>query len=543
MYIIYDLFFIPEFIFLFNLMLGFSALTFHLNYNNLKLSYSDLSKFFISFFAIILCNYIYALYQNLNIEISINDLLFRTRSSTLIELFSSIQTLLYMVCIYHIMVRYALKIKEFLILILLVVFSLHILVISTNLIMIYLAIELQALCFYVLIPMIKKDKISLEAALKYFILNSMSAALYILACIVLYYQYSVSNLEDLKVITVALLNTIKGDHLVLQEITEDVYNKLSRSHHITGELVTGQYYELLKVNNDIYTDYIGLYFAGSLFIIVFLFKIYSFPFHFWVAEIYERTHFMVTFFLATVPTLPNLFIFLKIYMSGFIFFNESYITLFLICGICSLILGTIEGLRQKWLRSLVACNSINASGFIVSFFLYPNIEMMQNIIFFVVVYQINTFGLFLIFSNILTRGTLHKPLAKFEPIRNLSELEGYARSNKYHSILIIIMLLASAGLPPSLTFFAKFNILVSLLEINEYLLFFIIILTTLILFFNYIRITKLIFFEKRKNILLADEKFVPVFFLVVICLMNGLLFAKLEFINILCEHISYSLYK
>jgi len=175
--------------------------------------------------------------------------------------------------------KYSLNSFEFSILILLSLLSLNLILITVNLISFYLLLEFQSFCFYILASYGKKNKYSFEAGLKYFILGSFSSVLLLFGIVLFYGFTGIFYYDDLHLFFLNFSN-----------ISSNVY--------------------LTSVFN----------FAIALMLVGLLFKLYAFPFHFWVSDIYQGSPFIVTFFFSTIPFFSTFYIFIKLYMYIYFFF-------------------------------------------------------------------------------------------------------------------------------------------------------------------------------------------------------------------------------
>ncbi len=166
-------------------------------------------------------------------------------------------------------------------LIMLCVIGIIIFLTTNNLFVIYLGIELQSLALYILCSLKKYSNKSLEAGFKYFLYGSFSSAILLFGISLLYGLLGCLQLNDI--------------------------------------------YMLINVTNFEGNSYILLQIALLCILIGFLFKLAVFPFHWWLADVYEGTADIVTFFLAIVPKLPFFFVLSNLYInifSKFIIFSS-----------------------------------------------------------------------------------------------------------------------------------------------------------------------------------------------------------------------------
>ena len=157
------------------------------------------------------------------------------------------------------------------ILILIAVLGLMLLVSSNNLIILYLAIELQSLSFYILTALKKKSILSIESSLKYFILGSIASSFILLGSSFIYGITGSINFSNIFLL-ISNINFIENPDLL---------------------------YSLIY---------------GFTFILIgFLFKIGAVPFHFWLPDVYEGAPNNITLFFAIVPKIAFISILIRFY--------------------------------------------------------------------------------------------------------------------------------------------------------------------------------------------------------------------------------------
>jgi NADH-quinone oxidoreductase subunit N len=168
-------------------------------------------------------------------------------------------------------------------------------------------------------------------------------------------------------------------------------------------------------------------FSIALILVGLLFKLYSFPFHFWVSDIYQGSTYATTFFFASVPFLTLFYIFIKLYFYICFFVAENFILFFSFCSIGSMLIGSIGAIQQKKFRRLMAYSSITGTGYYLMLFLFPDLALIKNVFFFILVYIFNIVAIFVSFSNL-------------SPIRNKYYFERFsllADLLKYNKLVLI----------------------------------------------------------------------------------------------------------
>ena len=210
---------------------------------------------------------------------------------------------------------------EYFILSLLALLGLFMLVYSYDLLSLYLAIELQSLCFYILTTLKPYTNFSSEAGIKYFILGAFSSGLLLFGSSILYGFTGLTDFYNLE-----LLFQNQGLSLILTN----------------GCLI------------------------GFIFIIAgLLFKLAAAPFHTWAPDVYEGSPTIITTFFAIIPKIAIITLFSRVIiylLNQHIFYFNQFL---IFSGVLSLFIGTFGALYQKKIKRLLAYSGISHVGFIL----------------------------------------------------------------------------------------------------------------------------------------------------------------------------------
>jgi len=405
---------------------------------------------------------------------------------------------------------------------------------SSDLISLYLSIELQSFGLYVLATLYRNSESSTKSGLKYFLLGSLSSAIILLGSGIVYSYTGTTNFES-----IYLLNSI----------------------------------------NDFNTEYFlqGLTLGLILIFIGFLFKIAAAPLHNWSPDVYDGTPTIVTMYLTILPKIA-IFTFLleistqlgikpilnsislnfsnnsyneitngiegvskmlNIFLNrdlNLISYGETYNSflvessiykLFLITSICSLIIGSVLGLAQVKIKRLLAYSTISHIGFILLALLINTEQSIDSFLFYILQYTITNLNLFLIILaltythninsyqelNLKNKSLLiNKPLPLFLPLglekgkssfaeiisykyKDLSyilQLKNLFFTNPLLSLCLCICLFSMAGIPPLIGFFSKQFVLYAALQNGFYLTSILAIIVSVISASYYLKIVKLL---------------------------------------------------
>nr|NP_689374.1 NADH dehydrogenase subunit 2 [Chaetosphaeridium globosum]AAM96605.1 NADH dehydrogenase subunit 2 [Chaetosphaeridium globosum] len=326
---------------------------------------------------------------------------------------------------------------ESIILILFSTCSMLLMISAYDLITMYLAIELQSLCFYVIAASQRNSEFSTEAGLKYFLLGAFSSGILLFGCSLLYGFTGVTNYEELAKIMLSF-----------------------SSSNTPGMLA-----------------------VAILFIAVgFLFKITAVPFHMWAPDVYEGSPTYVTAFFSIAPKIAILANMLRIFV--FSLYDPTWQQLFFFSSAASMIVGALAAMSQNKIKRLLAYSSIGHIGYICIGFCCGTLEGIASLLIALFIYICMTIN---VFAAILS---LRKNTFKY-----IGDLGGLSRTNPVLAITLAITMFSYAGIPPLAGFCSKFYLFFAALGSGLGLLAFIGVVTSVISCFYYIRFVKIMYFD------------------------------------------------
>nr|AYE93350.1 NADH dehydrogenase subunit 2 [Termitomyces sp.]AYE93351.1 NADH dehydrogenase subunit 2 [Termitomyces sp.] len=412
------------------------------------------------------------------------------------------------------------------------------LVSSSDLVSMYLSIELQSFGLYVLSTLYRDSESSTKAGLKYFLLGGLSSCFILLGSGLIYAFTGLTQFES-------------------------IYSLISALFSAPPIGVGGQEVLLTEINNIIQ----GLSLGIILIIIGFLFKIAAAPLHNWSPDVYDETPTIVTIWLTIMPKIAILILLLelqtqigvigslnnvldnldliKITPFPFLLLVEEGLglgldtivegivslvgagyadsegvptaifllkNLLLITSLLSLIIGTVVGLAQTRIKRLFAYSTISHIGFILLALAINSEQSIESFLFYIIQYSITNLDVFLI---ILALGYIIYPLRSvstdptdptdpntkkkgenkgniIKDIRYISELKGQFFLNPLLSLSLSICLFSMAGLPPLIGFFSKQFVLSSAIQSGYYFIAFVAILVSVVSASYYLKIIKVL---------------------------------------------------
>ncbi len=348
---------------------------------------------------------------------------------------------------------------------------------SSNLLMIYLAIEMVSIPSYMLAGFNHNDKGSNEASMKYVLYGSFASGLMLFGMSWIYGQVGSLYLNDI-----------------------------------------GLY--MVKIPQFEFTSLISfiLLFAG------FGYKISSAPFHYWVPDVYEGAPTPITTFFAVAPKLAGLSLLIRFLYQTMIQINFSTYTLeaayvdwnFILAVLSALTMtiGNILAIRQTNVKRVLAYSSISHVGFIMMGFSVVSLEAVSHMLFYMVIYSFMTIGAFSILILFMNKYSLN----------SVEDWHGIGYIHPMICSLMVLNLLALAGLPPTSGFVAKFYIFASIIKSQTYYwLAVVAILNTVIALYYYFNIARAMFLESPSDRAQKELDTIPVI-VIVITSIQGILF-------------------
>jgi len=326
------------------------------------------------------------------------------------------------------------------------------LICSSNLLSVYLALELQSIPLYIILTQNKtlSSKNAIEGAVKYFIMSSLFSCFFIYACSLFYANFATLSL---------------------------------------GQVASGAEYGKSAVLSVIF---ILFAFCGKLSLA---------PFYFWAPDLYQKTTKSSLFFISSISKLASVCALFTIFRAVFNILTPQDFSIIVkvltIIIALSFAVGSFGGLAQQNIKRLLAYSGIiNAAFFVCPLFLM-SVNALRYSLFYIVIYALNTFVVLACLSYLKqVRGY------KFKQITDL------ALVYKYHPFIAFYLLcsvLSIVGLPPFAGFFTKFFILKSIFAVNLPI-FVIALLGSVVASFYYLSILKAMYFAKTENTIFTTSK-------------------------------------
>ncbi len=305
-------------------------------------------------------------------------------------------------------------IGEYLSLILMATVGMMLLVSSTNLLMIFISLELTSLSLYILTAFNKQNIKSAEAALKYFLFGGMSAAFTLFGLSLVYGLSGSTNLTQIAA-------------------------KLNGGQHPLDPLLLT---------------------AIVMTAIGFGFKIAVVPFHLWAPDAYEGAPTSSAALIASGSKLASFFIFAKVMMVGFAHaggsgawrhYGAGWLPVLAILAALSMALGNLAAIVQQNVKRLLAYSAIAQAGYALLGLLANNQQGLSSLVFYMMTYGLTVVGAFGVVS-VVEQNAGNARMADFA---------GLSRRAPLLSFCMMVFMLSLAGIPPLAGFFGKFYLFVA----------------------------------------------------------------------------------
>ncbi|NRA31322.1 MAG: NADH-quinone oxidoreductase subunit N, partial [Parvularculaceae bacterium] len=313
---------------------------------------------------------------------------------------------------------------------------------ASDLISVYLGVELQTLCVYIMATLNRDSHRSTEAGLKYFVLGALSSGFLLYGASLI---YGFSGSPQFEAIAAAAGST---------------------------------------------TSPVGLTFGLVFFLSALAFKVSAAPFHMWTPDVYEGAPTPVTAFIAAAPKLAGMFLFGRVLVEAFPGLIDQWQPILWLITAASMVIGSLSAIMQTNIKRLMAYSSISHMGYALMGLTAGTEAGLSGMVSYMSIYLLMTLG---VFACILM---MRRPEGMAE---NISDLSGLSQVQTGLAILFTVLFLSLAGLPPMLGFFAKFYVFMAAVDEGLYILAIVGVLTSAISAFYYLSVLRTIWFAEANS--------------------------------------------
>ncbi len=321
---------------------------------------------------------------------------------------------------------------------------------GNNFLVIYMGVELLTLSSYALVALRRDDTLSIEAAMKYFVLGALASG---------FLLYGMSML-----------------------------------YGATGSL---DLHEVFKAINSGQIKHQVLVFGLVFLISGLAFKLGVVPFHMWIPDVYQGAPTAITLMIGGAPKLAAFAVFIRLLVEGLLPLAIDWQQMLMVLAIASLAIGNLAAIAQTNIKRMLAFSTISHMGFVLigmmSGVVNGHVEAAGNAysssMFYVISYVLTTlasFGVILLLSR-----------EGFES-EEISDFAGLNQRSPFYAGIMAVCLFSLAGIPPMIGFYAKLAVLQALVAAGGPLhlgLAVFAVLMSLIGAFYYLRVVKVMYFD------------------------------------------------
>jgi len=316
---------------------------------------------------------------------------------------------------------------------------------TTELISIYVALELTSISLYVLVGFLK-DRKSTEASLKYLLLGAIASAVLLYGMALVFGSTGTTQLGEIAV-------AIQG--MSLQSVSSN------------PALILGM----------------------VLLVAGFGFKIAAVPFHMWVPDVYEGAPTPITAYLSVGSKAAGFAIILRVFYSAFglpEWLSMNWGIIFAVLAVIGMTLGNMVALPQTNIKRMLGYSSIAQAGYLMvglaTMGVSPAADILgrSGVLFFLAAYALANLGAFIAITAISNK--LNSDL--------IQDYSGMGKRAPLLALALTLCLISLIGMPPAAGFMAKFYIFSSAVHHGLLWLVIIAVINSVISAYYYLRVVK-----------------------------------------------------
>ena len=335
--------------------------------------------------------------------------------------------------------RFRLMRAEFPVLVLFAVLGMSVMVSATDLMTLYIGLELNSLASYVLASFLRTDNRSAEAGLKYFVLGALASGI-LLFGISLVYGFTGTT-------------AFTGIRAALD-----------------GHMAMGVLFGITFV------------LAGLAF------KISAVPFHMWTPDVYEGAPTPVTTFFSSAPKVAAIALVARVSLGAFGPQADAWRQIVIFAALVSILVGAVGAIGQTNIKRLLAYSSINNVGFILVGLAAATPQGVASMLLYLAVYVAMTIGSFVV--------VLMMRDAEGRPLEEIADLAGLSHTRFWLAFCFMCLMFSLAGIPPLMGFWAKLVVFQAAVNAGLFVVAVLAVVGSVIGAFYYIKIVKVMFFDE-----------------------------------------------
>ncbi len=310
---------------------------------------------------------------------------------------------------------------------------------ASDLIVLYMGLELQSLALYVVASLRRDSVKSTEAGLKYFVLGALSSGLLLYGASL---TYGFSGTTEFAGIIEA----------------------------VSGEISLGLLFGLVFL------------FSGLAF------KVSAAPFHMWTPDVYEGSPTPVTAFFATAPKMAAMGLFARLAFDAFGTVTADWTQIVAFLSVASMALGAVAAIGQRDIKRLMAYSSITHMGFALMGLAAGTVFGVQAMLVYMAIYVTMNVGTFAFILSMERDG---------KAVTDIQSLNMFSKKEPLKALAILILMFSMAGVPPLVGFFGKFYVLRAAVEADMAWLALAGVVASVVAAFYYLRIVFYMYFGEE----------------------------------------------
>jgi NADH-quinone oxidoreductase subunit N len=329
---------------------------------------------------------------------------------------------------------------EYLVLALFAVLGIQVIVSAGSLLSLYLGIEIMSLSLYAMVAFDRDDGIAAEAAMKYFVLGAIASGSLLYGISILY--------------------------------------------GITGTFLLDG---IAAAVGDADASAIGLLFGLAFIVVGVAFKFGAVPFHMWLPDVYHGAPTAVTLFVGSAPKIASFALAMRVLAEGLGGIVDAWQDMLIVLAALSMFIGNVVAIAQTNIKRMLAYSTISHVGFILLGVLAGTAAGYQAAMFYTLTYVIMTTGGFGVVLLMSRKG--------FEADA-LDDYKGLNRRNPWFAFIMLLLMFGMAGVPPTVGFWAKVQVISAVLDVDITWLAALAVLLSVVGAYYYLRIVKLMYFDE-----------------------------------------------
>jgi len=329
---------------------------------------------------------------------------------------------------------------EYYALVLLATSGMLVMVGAVDLIAVFLGLELMSIPIYVLAGFDRNKLRSNESAMKYFLIGSFASAIMLYGMALLYGSVGATSFEALRA----------------------------------------------GFDPDSVFSLVGV----ALLLVGFAFKISSVPFHQWTPDVYEGAPAAVTAFMSVAVKATAVAALLRVVGLALGPLDEALIDVLWVLAVLTMVVGNLMAVIQSNVKRLLAYSSIGHAGYILVGVVTGTVEGYAAVVFYLIAYTFMNLGAFAVVVALSQQG---------HDCERLESFAGLAKARPGLAALMTLFMVALAGIPPTVGFFAKFSIFLAAVRAGQVPLAIIGVLMSVVSVYYYLRIPVLMYMQEPSD--------------------------------------------